>query len=214
MVRRFADRPAGHRDPGQRRVGLYSDQRDFDHRRPDLPRDRSVLSGHSPGGERRHLGQPRGFVGADQGDEDRRRPDQGRAGAVPRNGGLREVRLRPRRLDPEDAGARRTPDRAVEAAAIQALRRRRAGGRDLCRHPRLSRSVPDRARRRVPGGAALQAARELSAVPRRYPQGEGADAGSGRDAEDGPDRSLEELRPKEGSPPWLPSRTCARGSRA
>ena len=41
--RRFADRPAGHRDPGQRRVGLYPDQRDLDHRRPDLPRDRPVL---------------------------------------------------------------------------------------------------------------------------------------------------------------------------
>ncbi len=41
---RLADRPARHRNPGQRRVGLYSHQRDFDHRRPDLPRDRPVLS--------------------------------------------------------------------------------------------------------------------------------------------------------------------------
>ena len=38
--RRLADRPAGGRDPGQRRVGLHPDQRDLDHRRPDLPRDR------------------------------------------------------------------------------------------------------------------------------------------------------------------------------
>ena len=35
--RRFADRTAGHRNPGQRRVGLYPDQRHLDHRRPDLP---------------------------------------------------------------------------------------------------------------------------------------------------------------------------------
>ena len=33
----LADGPAGHRDPGQRRLGLYPDQRDLDHRRPDLP---------------------------------------------------------------------------------------------------------------------------------------------------------------------------------
>ena len=42
--RRLADRAAGHRDPGQRRVGLHPDQRHLDHRRPDLPRDRPVLS--------------------------------------------------------------------------------------------------------------------------------------------------------------------------
>ncbi len=37
---RFADGAAGHRDPGRRRLGLHPDQRDLDHRRPDLPRDR------------------------------------------------------------------------------------------------------------------------------------------------------------------------------
>ncbi|MCK7472833.1 MAG: hypothetical protein MZV49_03455 [Rhodopseudomonas palustris] len=42
--RRLADRAAGHRDPGQRRVGLHPDQRHLDHRRPDLPGDRPVLS--------------------------------------------------------------------------------------------------------------------------------------------------------------------------
>ena len=77
------------------------DQRDLDHRRPDLPGDRSVLSGHPPGGECRHLGVARGLVGPDQGDEDRGRPDQGRTGPVPRDGGLRQVRLRPRRVDAE-----------------------------------------------------------------------------------------------------------------
>jgi hypothetical protein len=39
----FADRAAGHRDPGRRRLGLHPDQRDLDHRRPDLPGDRAVL---------------------------------------------------------------------------------------------------------------------------------------------------------------------------
>ncbi len=33
----FADRAADHRDAGGRRVGLYPDERDLDHRRPDLP---------------------------------------------------------------------------------------------------------------------------------------------------------------------------------
>jgi F-type H+-transporting ATPase subunit alpha len=37
--RRIADRAAGDRDPGRRRFGIYSDQRHFDYRRPDLPRD-------------------------------------------------------------------------------------------------------------------------------------------------------------------------------
>ena len=35
--RRLPDRPADHRDQGQRRLGLHPDQRDLDHRRPDLP---------------------------------------------------------------------------------------------------------------------------------------------------------------------------------
>jgi F-type H+-transporting ATPase subunit alpha len=34
---RFADRAAGHRNPGRRRVRLRADQRDLDYRRPDLP---------------------------------------------------------------------------------------------------------------------------------------------------------------------------------
>ena len=40
---RFADRAAGHRNPGRRRLGLHSDQRDLHHRRPDLSRDLAVL---------------------------------------------------------------------------------------------------------------------------------------------------------------------------
>ena len=51
-----------------------------------------------------------GSAGADQGDEEGRRQDQGRARAVPRDGGLRAVRLRPRRHHPAPArrGARLT----------------------------------------------------------------------------------------------------------
>ena len=57
--RRLADRAAGDRDAGRRRVGLHPDQRDLDHRRADLPGDRAVLPRHPPGGERRHLGLAR-----------------------------------------------------------------------------------------------------------------------------------------------------------
>ena len=110
---RLAHRAAGHRNAGERRLGLHPDQRDFHHRRADLPRDRPVLSGHPPGGERRSLGVARRLRRADQGDEEGRRQDQGRTGAVPRNGGLRAVRLRPRRDDAAHAGARLAPHRAA-----------------------------------------------------------------------------------------------------
>ena len=40
----LADGAADHRDAGRRRLGLHPDQRDLDHRRPDLPRGRAVLS--------------------------------------------------------------------------------------------------------------------------------------------------------------------------
>ena len=53
--RRLADRPADHRDPGRRRLGLHPDQRDLDHRRPDLPGARPVLLRRPPGHQRRHL---------------------------------------------------------------------------------------------------------------------------------------------------------------
>jgi F-type H+-transporting ATPase subunit alpha len=46
--RRLADRAPRHRDPGRRRVGLHPDQRDLDHRRPDLPRGRPVLRRQRP----------------------------------------------------------------------------------------------------------------------------------------------------------------------
>ena len=58
--RRLADGAADHRDAGRRRVGLHPDERDLDHRRPDLPRAEAVLLGRAPGDQRRHLGVARG----------------------------------------------------------------------------------------------------------------------------------------------------------
>ena len=81
-----------------------------------------------------------------RGDEAGRRPHQAGTGAVSRDGGLRAVRLRPRRLDAATAGARRAPDRAAEAAAVQAGADRGAGGRDLRRRARLSRQDRPRPR--------------------------------------------------------------------
>ena len=74
---RLADRPAGHRDAGQRRVRLHPHQRDLHHRWADLPGNGPVLPGHPSGGERRAVGVARGLLGADQGDEEGRRQDQG-----------------------------------------------------------------------------------------------------------------------------------------
>ena len=51
--RRIADRSAVHRNAGRRRFGLHSDQRDFDHRRPDLSRSRSVQLQRPSGHQRR-----------------------------------------------------------------------------------------------------------------------------------------------------------------
>ncbi|MCK7498048.1 MAG: hypothetical protein MZW92_50565 [Comamonadaceae bacterium] len=70
---RLADRAADHRDAGRRRVRVRADQRDLDHRRPDLPRDRPVQRRHPPGHQRRHLGVARRRRGADQGDQEARR---------------------------------------------------------------------------------------------------------------------------------------------
>ena len=58
--RRLAHRAADHRDARRRGLGLHSDQRDLDHRRPDLPAARPVLRRPAAGDERRHLGLPRG----------------------------------------------------------------------------------------------------------------------------------------------------------
>ena len=122
----LADRAAGNRDAGQRRVGLYPDQRDLHHRRADLPRDRPVLSGHPSRGERRPVGVARGLRRPGQGDEAGGRQDQRRARAISRDGRLRPVRLGPRRHHPAPAQSRRAADRAAEAGAILARSRSRS----------------------------------------------------------------------------------------
>ena len=48
-VGRLADGPADHRDAGRRGLGLHPDERDLDHRRPDLPPARPVLRGRPAG---------------------------------------------------------------------------------------------------------------------------------------------------------------------
>ena len=65
--------------------------------------------------------------------------DQARARAVSRDGGVRAVRLGPRRLDAEAAQPRRAPDRAAQAAAVQPDAVRGADRVDLRRHAGLSR---------------------------------------------------------------------------
>ena len=61
---------AGHRNPGRRRFGLHSDQRDFDYRRSDLPRIRPVLLGYPSGYQRRSVGFPGRRRRAGPGDEE------------------------------------------------------------------------------------------------------------------------------------------------
>ena len=97
----LADRAADHRDAGGRRVRVRADQRDLDHRRPDLPRDRPLQRRHPPGHQRRHLRVARRRRGADQGHQEARRRRAPRARPVPRARGLRAVRLGPRRRDPQ-----------------------------------------------------------------------------------------------------------------
>ncbi len=62
-----------------------------------LPRVRPVQPGRPPGDQRRHLGVPRRWRRAGQGDEAGLRLAAAGPVAVPRAGGVRRVRLRPRR---------------------------------------------------------------------------------------------------------------------
>ena len=71
--RGLADLAADHRDPGRRRLGLHPDQRDLDHRRPDLPRAQAVLLRRPPGDQRRHLRLPGGRQRPDHADAQGRR---------------------------------------------------------------------------------------------------------------------------------------------
>ena len=99
-------------------------------------------SGVRPGDQRRYLRQPRRWQRADQGDEGRRRNAEARPRAVPREGGVRAVRLRPRPGHAQHARARRAPRRDPEAGAVRAASGREADRHHLRRHeglPRLDR---------------------------------------------------------------------------
>ena len=67
-------------------------------------------------------GISRGLLGPDEGDEEGRGQDQGRAGAVPRDGGLCPVRLRPRRHDPAPAEPRLAAHRALKQPQFSPLK--------------------------------------------------------------------------------------------
>ena len=124
---RLDDRPADHRDQGQRRLGLHPDQRHLDHRRPGLPGVRPVQPGRPPGHQRRHLGVAGRRRRAGQGHAHGLRLAAAGPVAVPRAGGVRRVRLRPGRRVGGRAGPRRPPGRAAQAAAVLAVPGRGAG---------------------------------------------------------------------------------------
>ncbi len=134
--RRLADRAADHRDAGRRHRRLHPDERDLDHRRPDLPRGRPLLLRDPARDQRRHLGVARRRLGADEGDAEGGRPPAARARAVPRAGGLLPVRLRARPGDAEHARPRRADGGDAEPAAVQAVAARGAGRRALRRDQR------------------------------------------------------------------------------
>ena len=148
--RRVADRAAGGRDAGGRRLRLHPDQRDLDHGRPDLPRVRALLLGRAPGDQRRHLRLARGRLGPDQGDEQGRRQPQARPLAVPRARGVRAVRLRARPVDAEDPRPRRAAGRVAEPAAVRPVAGRGTGRRCVRRREGLPGRDPGRRRAALP----------------------------------------------------------------
>ena len=123
--RRLADGAAGDRDAGRRRVRLHPDQRDLDHRRPDLPADRPVQPGPAARGERRHQRLARGRQCPDQGHAPGRRQAAAGPGPVPRAGGLRPVRVGPGQGHARPADPRREGDHDPAPAAVLAAARSR-----------------------------------------------------------------------------------------
>ena len=168
--RRLDDRPADHRDQGQRRLGLHPDQRHLDHRRPGLPRVRPVQPGCPAGHQRRHLGVPRRWRRAGPGHAHGLRLAAAGPVAVPRARGVRRVRLRPRRRVGGRAGPRQPPGRAAQAAAVLAVPGRGAGRLDLARHQRQARRRAggrhQPVRERVPGPPAAQRRGRAGGDPR------------------------------------------------
>ncbi|MDF2601450.1 MAG: synthase subunit alpha [Methylobacterium brachiatum] len=117
-------------------------------------------------------------------DEKGRRQDQGRAGAVPRDGGLRAVRLGSRRFDPAAPQPRLAAHRAPEAAAILAAEDGRAGRRDLRRRERLPGQAPGQQDPRLRGQPAQHAAHEAPGPAQRHRHLEGSVGRERRQAEE------------------------------
>ena len=160
-----------------------------------------------------HLGLARGFGGAGAGDEAGRRAHQAGTGAVPRDGGVRAVRLRPGCIDAATAGARLAADRAAEAAAVQAGADRGAGGGDLRRRARLSRQDRHRPDRRVRVAAAVGDEVARAGDPGDDPHRSGDQAGHREEADRIPGQLREELRVDASSSAAKRSRRlCARNS--
>ena len=95
-------------------------------------------AGIRPGDQRRHLGVACRRRGADEGHQEAGRRRASRARAVPRAGGVRAVRFRPRRHHAQAARARQAGHRADEAAAVRATVGRRAGAHAVRRQPRVT----------------------------------------------------------------------------
>ena len=195
---------ADHRDPGRRRVGLHPDQRDLDHRRPDLPRAEAVLLGRAPGDQRRHLGLPRRRHRPDHADAQGRRPLKLELSQY------RELEAFSQFGSELDAETQRTlarGERLVETLnqnERHPMAGRGPGRADLRRHQRLSR--PDQRRqggevpRRPDRVGARQRARAAQddrrrRLERRDPASKLEAAGSARVR-----RGLR-LRPRRGRPP-------------
>ena len=133
--RRLADRAAGDRDAGRRRLGVHPDERDLDHRRPDLPRAEAVLLGRAPGDQRRDLGLARGRQRPDHADAQGRRPSEARALPVPRARGVLAVRVRARPRDPAHAGPRRAAGEDAQPVRAPPDRRSRTRSSRSTRPP-------------------------------------------------------------------------------
>ena len=214
--RRLADRAAGDRDAGRRRVGLHPDQRHLDHGRPDLPQVGPVLLGRPAGDRRRHLGVPRRRRRPDPGDEQGRRPPAPRPGLVPRARGVLAVRVGARRGHPAAARPRPAVGGDAEPAAVRAVAGRGAGGRDLGGDQRLPRRDPGGRRAALPRGAA-----RLPAGRGHYPEDDRRDRRPVRrdpgGAEEGEEFKesfyVEEEHGRRRRPSaWRPSRTSGGGS--
>jgi len=154
------------------RVRLHPDQRHLDHGRPDLPRARPLLRGRAPGGERRHLREPRRRQRPDEGDEEGGGQATPRPGAVPGAGGIRAVRQRSRPRDEGTACARRAHGRDPQAAAVRAVADGGAGRDDLRRGPGVHGRLARRADQALREGADQRPASDAERRPEGH-QGDG-----------------------------------------